>query len=118
MKSAKTDDPEPEAGPSESDALLKEIFELGGDEDDFDICANVQSDSEADYEDGPALSKGLREQLLELTSQLGFEKERAKTKSKDNEVDVCVHSFEESKPGPIDTNQGLVKQKASSKLVS
>ncbi|KAK4229488.1 putative ribosome biogenesis protein [Podospora fimiseda] len=63
--------------------LLDEILALGGDEDDLELVANVDSDNEESSEPKPKQSQdttvdeSLRNELAQFASSLGFQKLRA-----------------------------------------
>ncbi|KAI5919505.1 CBF/Mak21 family-domain-containing protein [Camillea tinctor] len=61
--------------PTSSDVLLNEIKELGGDEEDYKLLADIDSDDDAlnDQQDNKNADKSLRAELAKFAAGLGFE---------------------------------------------
>jgi ribosome biogenesis protein MAK21 len=100
------------ANEKEENVLLKEILALGGDEDDYDLVANVDSGDEGGqapaFKPSPSnhLDSTLQEELAKFASALGFQQHRPDDED-DEETDV---SEEIEEPEPVETP--LNKQKA------
>lgn len=70
--------------------LLQEILALGGDENDLDIIAGVDSDVEEGHEPRPKdapveMDKGLKNELARFAAGLGFEKVRDEDAATDDD---------------------------------
>jgi ribosome biogenesis protein MAK21 len=107
-KTQKARDSGNEDGPDqeEENILLKEILALGGDEDDYNLVANVDSGDEGGQAPAPKssssnrLDSALQEELAKFASALGFQQHRP-----DDE-----DSEDDEEPEPVETPQ---KKKAN-----
>lgn len=82
----------------EQEALLAEIKALGGDEKDLELINGVDSDDEEAYakESGGAIDKGLKDELLALSKELGFANiDLAAVSEADDKLDEEVAEEEE-----------------------
>ncbi|KAK4166707.1 putative ribosome biogenesis protein [Cladorrhinum sp. PSN259] len=84
--------------------LLDEILALGGDEDDLDLVANIDSDNEESSEPKPkpaqeaTVDESLRNELAQFASALGFQKLRA-------QVEDVATDEEESEVSEVEDEQ-------------
>ena len=67
-----------DGGKTKKESLLEEIIALGGDEDDLELVAGIDSDAEdgADKTTEMPLDNGFTAELAKFASSLGFEKVR------------------------------------------
>ena len=78
----------------QTNALLDEILALGGDEDDLELVANVDSGDEGGDAprpkvlSEPGLDKSLRDELAQFASTLGFSKFQAEDPATDEELEA------------------------------
>jgi ribosome biogenesis protein MAK21 len=86
--------------------LLEEILALGGDEDDLDIIAGVDSDVEEGQQQKPKeapaeMDKALKKELAKFAAGLGFDKVRDKDTATDDEGEEA----EEESEAPDDEDE-------------
>lgn len=93
---------EPEGGqakPSSKDVLLEEIRALGGDEDDYELVANLDSDNEEGQTPAPkrpqdvTVDESLQRELAKFASSLGFQ-----NLPKENDADTDAGEESEAEP--------------------
>ncbi|KAK0633327.1 CBF/Mak21 family-domain-containing protein [Immersiella caudata] len=101
----------------EENILLKEILALGGDEDDYNLIANVDSGDEGGQAPAPKssssnqLDSALQEELATFASALGFQQHRPDDED-DEEADA---SEDDEEPEPVETTQKNQKAKGEEK---
>ncbi|KAK0656010.1 CBF/Mak21 family-domain-containing protein [Cercophora newfieldiana] len=92
--------------------LLKEILALGGDEDDYNLVANVDSGDEGDQAPAPKapssnrLDLALQEELAKFASALGFQQHRPD----DGDDDIDVSGDDEEEPSRTPEKKPKVKE--------
>lgn len=106
---------EPEGGqakPSSKDVLLEEIRALGGDEDDYELVANLDSDNEEGQTPAPrrpqdvTVDESLQRELAKFASSLGFQ-------NLPKEDDADTDAGEESEAEPQEKEKEKEKEKPS-----
>ena len=80
--------------------LLEEIKALGGDEDDLDLVAGIDSDAEEGQGPKPSkasedLDKSLKNELAKFAAGLGFDQVRDEVVATDDEAEEVVEEVEE-----------------------
>ncbi|KAI1505336.1 CBF/Mak21 family-domain-containing protein [Biscogniauxia marginata] len=78
--------------PTDSDVLLNEVRELGGDEEDYKLIADIDSDDDAvnNQQGTKDADKGLRAELAKFAAGLGFENARPDPGSEEEPDDEMV----------------------------
>lgn len=80
-----------------SDVLLDEILALGGDKEDYDLVAGLDSDNEGGQESqgkpfsGGQLDQSLQDELAEFAASLGFEHLPSQDTDYDHDTDADDH---------------------------
>ncbi|KAK4453578.1 ribosome biogenesis protein MAK21 [Podospora aff. communis PSN243] len=98
----------------EENVLLKEILALGGDEDDYDLVANVDSGDEGGQAPAPKpsssnhLDSALQEELARFASALGFQQHRPGDEDEEYDEEIDISEDDEE---PETTSAPLNKQK-------
>jgi ribosome biogenesis protein MAK21 len=84
----------PKPGKMSKEALLEEILALGGDEDDLDLIANIDSDADEDepkpkpkVDNEAPVGKKFKDELAKFASSLGFDQLPADEDIEDAEED-------------------------------
>ncbi|KAI1633395.1 CBF/Mak21 family-domain-containing protein [Biscogniauxia mediterranea] len=112
--------PKPKAKPQDvaqstlSDVLLNEIKELGGDEEDYKLLADIDSDDDAlnDQQGNKNADKDLRAEIAKFAAGLGFENVHPDSETEEPDVandDANEESAEESAASEEETDEKPVR---------
>jgi len=105
-----------------SDVLLEEILALGGDKEDYDLVAGLDSDNEGGQESreklfsGGQLDESLRDELAEFAASLGFEHLPSQDTDTDHDSDAGNHDQGDDDAKAHDARKDEVKSAEDSTL--